>query len=127
MRVVADASVVVRWFLPAERSDEEGETAAALLAAVKKGSISLLQPPHWLAEVAAVLTRLSPSTARDDITLLGALDYCRCNAWRVQRARRVPVYSRLRGELINPQRDPLCHIARCVMCVSAGKGTGRAA
>lgn len=73
MRIVADASVAVKWFLPAERSDEEGETAADLLTAVKDGSISLLQPPHWLAEVAAVLSRLSPSTARDDITLLSAM------------------------------------------------------
>lgn len=75
MRVVADASVAVKWFLPSERADEHGEKAAALLEAVREGRMSLLQPPHWLAEVAAVLSRLSPSTARDDMTLLIAMRF----------------------------------------------------
>lgn len=73
MRIVADASVAVKWFLPSERADEDGEKAAELLKAVRVGRISLLQPPHWLAEVAAVLSRLSPSTAREDLTLLIAM------------------------------------------------------
>ncbi|MEX2260021.1 MAG: type II toxin-antitoxin system VapC family toxin, partial [Woeseia sp.] len=31
-------------------------------------------PPHWLAEVAAVLARVSPETARDDVVMLSALE-----------------------------------------------------
>lgn len=73
MPIVADASVALKWFLPSERSDEDGGRAVALLEAVRAGRISLLQPPHWLAEVAAVLSRLTPSTAREDMTLLRAM------------------------------------------------------
>ena len=73
MRVVADASVAVAWFLPGEQSDGDGESAVELLTAVRNGDIGLLEPPHWLAEVAAVLSRLSPKTASDDVMLLIAM------------------------------------------------------
>ena len=69
-RIVADASVVVKWLLP-ERDHEAGvEPALNILQQVKKGNITLHQPPHWLAEVAAVVTRLSPATARRKIMAL---------------------------------------------------------
>ena len=73
MRVVADASVAVKWFLPGEQSDEDGENAVELLTAVRDGNVGLLEPPHWLAEVAAVLSRLSPDTVSDDVMLLVAM------------------------------------------------------
>lgn len=66
-RIVADASVIVKWVLP-ERDDEaDVEKALALLEQVKSGSVTLHQPPHWLAEVAGVLSRLSPATVLDDV------------------------------------------------------------
>lgn len=69
-RIVADASVVVKWLLP-ERDHESGvEPALTILQQVKQGNITLHQPPHWLAEVAAVVTRLSPATARRKIMAL---------------------------------------------------------
>jgi len=73
MPIVADASVAVKWFLPSGRAEQDGEKAVAILESVRDGHMSLLQPPHWLAEVAAVLSRLSPSTAQDDMTLLDAM------------------------------------------------------
>jgi hypothetical protein len=56
----------------------------ALLSAVREGTIDLIQPPHWLAEVAAVLARLSPHTVDDDVADLYAMEFARPRyAWRV--------------------------------------------
>lgn len=66
-KVVADASVIVKWVLP-ERDDEaDVERALALLEQVKSGNVTLHQPPHWLADVAGVLSCLSPATVLDDV------------------------------------------------------------
>lgn len=64
--IVVDASVTVKWFDPSP-DETDSEKALDLLSAVKNGDVSLCQPPHWLAEVVAVLARLSPATAREDI------------------------------------------------------------
>ena len=67
-----DASVVVKWFYPTQESDLP--QAQSIQAAFATGEVSLFQPPHWRAEVAAVLTRLSPVTARRDVSDLCLLD-----------------------------------------------------
>ncbi len=71
--VVADASVAVKWFLPPTDAELDGDRAIGLLQGVKDGRIALREPPHWLAEVAAVLSRLTPTTAHQDIELLYAM------------------------------------------------------
>ncbi len=38
------------------------------------GEHEMLQPPHWLAEVGAVLARSSPNTAGEDVVALRALE-----------------------------------------------------
>lgn len=72
--VVADASVVVKWFLADRPEEDDVEAALQLLYAVHDARVSLRQPPHWLVETAAVLTRLSPETAIEDIADLHAMD-----------------------------------------------------
>ena len=73
-RMVADANVVVKWVLPEREAEANAEQALARLKEVTAGRISLHQPPHWLAEeVAAVLVRLSPSTAAVDVADLSAM------------------------------------------------------
>jgi predicted nucleic acid-binding protein len=42
--------------------------------AVMSGDYDILQPFHWLAEVGAVLVRLSPATASDDVLMLRAME-----------------------------------------------------
>ena len=71
IRLVADASVAVKWVLP-ER--EEGGTRAALelLAGIRDGSVDLVQPVHWLA---AVVVRLRPAAAKPTLALLDALQF----------------------------------------------------
>jgi predicted nucleic acid-binding protein len=72
MRLVADASVAVKWVL----ADRETDSAPALelLGGVRAGEIDLIEPVHWLAEVAAVVVRVRPSAAKHTIALLEAFD-----------------------------------------------------
>jgi predicted nucleic acid-binding protein len=67
---VLDASVTLKWFF-ADRDDERfTESATALLLAAHQKQLFFLQPPHWLAKVAAVLSREIPTVAQDEITKL---------------------------------------------------------
>ncbi len=70
---VADASVAVKWFLPPTEAERDRDRAAALLQGVRAGQIVLQEPPHWIAEVAAVLSRLVPTTAHREIEDLYAM------------------------------------------------------
>jgi predicted nucleic acid-binding protein len=70
---VLDASVLVKWAVP-ENAEEDTSIALGLLADFEQGKISLLQPIHWLCEVAAVLCRISTPTLNRKIHLLRALE-----------------------------------------------------
>jgi len=74
MRLVIDASVVVKWVFPEAEGEDDAELALSLLAEVKAGRLNPLQPPHWLAEVAAVVTRLRPEIADSVLDLLDAME-----------------------------------------------------
>jgi predicted nucleic acid-binding protein len=63
----------VKWIF-AESQEPDVDSALALLEAFREDRISPLQPPHWLAEVSAVVTRLRPEIADFAIQLLGAMD-----------------------------------------------------
>jgi predicted nucleic acid-binding protein len=74
LRAVADASVVVKWFVP--DADDEPDMAQALtvLAQVRSGEIVLCQPPHWMAEVVAVIARVRPAIVTATVDLLDAME-----------------------------------------------------
>lgn len=74
MKLVVDASVAVKWFLPNPAREPDADRAAELLRAIGDGRVEILQPPHWLAEVAAVIARLRPGIAAAAIELLDAMD-----------------------------------------------------
>jgi predicted nucleic acid-binding protein len=74
VRVVVDASVVVKWILPDAEREAPTAKALALLQAIQAGDVEPLQPPHWLAEVAAVLARLRPEISKSTLDLLDALE-----------------------------------------------------
>lgn len=67
MILVVDASVVLKWFLHVRDSGPDRDRALALLAGVDDDSVQLVQPPHFIAEVAAVLARAKPDGAEDDL------------------------------------------------------------
>jgi predicted nucleic acid-binding protein len=73
---VVDASVAVKWFVKGDWAAREGDVdvALSLLKASASGQVHFVQPPHFLAEVAAVLGRLSAASASRDVALLSALN-----------------------------------------------------
>ena len=66
MICVVDASVAIKWFAEGDWATQEDhiESALNILRASRRGEVDFYQPPHFLAEVAAVLTRISPATAQ---------------------------------------------------------------
>jgi len=73
---VVDASVAVKWFADGDWALREDhiEPALEILRASKRGTLDFYQPPHFLAEVAAVVSRLKPDSAHQYIDNLAALD-----------------------------------------------------
>lgn len=74
MTLVLDASVLVKWLIPNPEREPNLERALAIMNGVQAGTIQLLQPVHWLAEVAAVLARTSPESVVEDVELLRAME-----------------------------------------------------
>lgn len=74
MKLVVDAGVAVKWVLPDPALEPDGHPAVELLRAVRDGRVEVVQPPHWLAEVAAVLARLRPAAAAEAVDLLDAME-----------------------------------------------------
>ena len=72
--LVIDASVAVKWFVRDANEENDVTPAVDILAGIGKNSIELIQPPHWVAEVAAVLTRLQPDLTDDAIDLLDVME-----------------------------------------------------
>ena len=73
VKLVVDASVALKWFF--RTGDEEGVPAALeILRGVAEGRVELVQPPHFLAEVAAVLAREAPRQARSRLRLLAEVE-----------------------------------------------------
>ena len=75
MIVVLDASVVLKWLLEDPAREPDTEKALAVIESVVRGGLEILQPVHWLAEVAAVAARLTPQTAVRDVEMLAALEF----------------------------------------------------
>ena len=67
MKWVLDASVALKWFF-ADRVDEPlVAPAIGLLRRFQTGEDRFLCPPHFIAEMAAVLARELPETASDSV------------------------------------------------------------
>lgn len=58
-----DASVLCKWYLdPALEPDVAA--AQSIAVALRDGNAVAVQPPHWIAEVGAVVTRILPDDAQ---------------------------------------------------------------
>lgn len=79
MRYVLDASVAIKWMVPENPEEQDVPQALVLLDALRNGGITLYQPAHWEAEIAAVLARISPATAIKKMVALRALAFTRVN------------------------------------------------
>ena len=72
-RLVIDASVSVKWFVRNENEDNVPK-AVEILKGIGDNRISIIQPPHWMAETIAVLARLQPEKVNRAIDLLDAME-----------------------------------------------------
>lgn len=70
LKLIIDASVILKWVFPDPEVESHVPEALALLDAVTQGEVEVLQPPHWLIEVAAVLARKAPNNADEALDLL---------------------------------------------------------
>lgn len=75
MRLVVDASIAVEWVLQTPGGGNGALRAIELLRAARQGLLQIVQPPHWLIEVAAVVARLRPEGVIEGIDLLDALQF----------------------------------------------------
>ena len=64
MNIVLDASVAIKWFFRSPDNEDDIDAALALLRGVSDGRLRLMEPPHFVAEVSAVLAREAPSMAK---------------------------------------------------------------
>ncbi len=67
MIVVVDASVAVKWFLHGNPDEQHTDLALRVLEQSVLGFLPMVQPCHFVAEVVAVLARLKPAQAQDDL------------------------------------------------------------
>lgn len=75
MIAVLDASVVLKWFFTSRSDENDIEYAMAVLRAVASDQLTLIQPPHFVAEVAAVLAREKPETATEELADLMQIEW----------------------------------------------------
>lgn len=73
MKVVIDASVAIKWFVPDSRSEENSDDAIFLFQKIASGDVQAIQPLHWQAEVISVLARIRSDMVQKSILLLDAL------------------------------------------------------
>jgi predicted nucleic acid-binding protein len=73
LRLVLDASVALKWFFGDRPGEDHTAAAAALLVRYGRGEFELLAPPHFTAEVCALLVRESPHSIAANLRDLFAL------------------------------------------------------
>jgi predicted nucleic acid-binding protein len=72
MKLVIDASVTLKWLLRDDDNEQDMVAALAILDGVVDGRFSMIQPPHWITEVLAVMARRRPEAAK--LTLQTLMD-----------------------------------------------------
>jgi len=75
MILVVDASVALKWFFQNRTDEQDCGKALTILSGIDNGRMQLVQPPHFIAEVAAVLAREKPDEAEEDLCDLLRVEY----------------------------------------------------
>lgn len=74
MRLVVDASVVIKWIVPDRPGEQDVARARVLLDVIEHHGAAVLAPPHWSIEVMSVIARLSPAKIDRALTLIGEVN-----------------------------------------------------
>ena len=73
--VVTDSEIrKARWFIRDIEEEKDVTSAVDILIGVGRNNIELIQPPHWIAEIISVLSRLQPDITNDAIDLLDVME-----------------------------------------------------
>ncbi len=67
MKLVLDASVALKWFFLHRPDEPDVDAALEVLRGIASGAVELVQPPHFVAEMSAVLAREAPEHAARDL------------------------------------------------------------
>jgi predicted nucleic acid-binding protein len=70
VKLVVDASVALKWFLTARPEEDHLAQAEAVATAIEDSQSELFAPPHWIAEITAVLARIDPGVVDDSLLIL---------------------------------------------------------
>ena len=62
-RIVVDASVAIKWLVPHKPEEADIDKALALFEQIACQDRLMVQPPHFIPEVMAVIARLEPDYA----------------------------------------------------------------
>jgi predicted nucleic acid-binding protein len=70
VKIVIDASVVIKWLLNDDPGEQDVDKAEAILALLTNGAAQAFQPLHWRAEALSVVARKVPERIGQACTLL---------------------------------------------------------
>ena len=73
-KLTLDASVMIKWLFPEKPNEANATQAIQLLKDYQYGEFELIQPTHYLAEISAVATRISPKTAAKKTELIYSMN-----------------------------------------------------
>ena len=82
-RYVIDANVAIKWFVPLRTEEDHRSQALHILNLLLDGEIECYQPPHFIAEVIGVLTRLRPEKAAISLTDLLNMEFHRVETAKI--------------------------------------------
>ncbi len=112
--LVVDASVAVKWFFATPEHADDDAKALALLESGVAGRRRFVQPPHFVAEVAAVLARLQPEAALDNVADLLALACIEVDASAAVWLRATQLATQLRHHLFDTLYHAVALEHRCL-------------
>lgn len=72
MKCVIDASVALKWIL-SPLNEPNAIDAARILGSIRESDAIVFAPPHWFAEIIAVVARMEPDRIDDALDLLHAI------------------------------------------------------
>lgn len=75
MKLVIDASVSLKWVLGADGGEQDVAKAEAVLSSIVQQQHTAIQPPHWFAEVLAVIALKRPHKIEDAFKVLQAIPH----------------------------------------------------
>ena len=75
MKLVLDASVAVKWVIRDTSIEPDAEKAVAILRAIRGHTIEVIEPPHWVSEILAVIARLRPQRVNLMLWMLSMLPF----------------------------------------------------